>query len=364
VALYRVAGDSLERVVETTFAKESLKERGDIQRLLRADISVLDADLMVVAEEFGDWVDSNRRIDLLCLDKDASLVVVELKRTEDGGHMELQAIRYAAMVSSMTFDQLIAAHARHLGGADAQQRAEVALLDFLEWETASPLTGVVRIMLLSANFSVELTTAVIWLNKQGLDVTCFRLKPHRLGSEVLIDIQQIIPLPEAAEYEVKLREQRQETQRVVSARGQIFRRFWAQLIEQSRGRTEVVTGRSTTTAHWLTGSMGRQGFAPTFSMKQFDSRAELYIDLGKGAEQRTTVAFEALLAQREQIESAFGGSLEWQPLPESRGCRIYSTVEGGWRTAETEWPELQEQLIATMVKLERAFRAPVAALPL
>ena len=48
---------------------------------------------MVLAEEFGDWQDSRRRIDLLCLDRDAGLVVVELKRTEDGGHMELQAIR-------------------------------------------------------------------------------------------------------------------------------------------------------------------------------------------------------------------------------------------------------------------------------
>jgi len=31
-------------------------------------------------------------------------VAIELKRTEDGGHMELQSTRYAAMVSTMTFD--------------------------------------------------------------------------------------------------------------------------------------------------------------------------------------------------------------------------------------------------------------------
>jgi hypothetical protein len=341
-----------------------MKERGDIQRLLRADISVLAPDLMVIAEEFGDWVDSNRRIDLLCIDKDASLVVVELKRTEDGGHMELQAIRYAAMVSSMTFDQLAAAHARYIGGADSARRAEAALLSFLEWEAASEgtLSGDVRIMLLSANFSVELTTAVIWLNKQGLDVSCFRLKPHRLGAEVLIDIQQIIPLPEAADYEIKLRAQRQETQRVVSARGQIFRRFWAQLIDRSRAKTAVVAGRSTSTDHWLTGSIGKAGFAPTFTMKQQDSRVELYIDLGKGAEQRNMDAFDALQAQREMIEGSFGSPLEWQPLPDSRGCRVFSLVEGGWKTPEADWPDLQDRLIDAMVQLERAFRGPVAAL--
>ncbi len=49
-------------------------------------------DLLVVSEEFGEWDDSRRRIDLLAIDRDANLVVIELKRTEDGGHMELQAI--------------------------------------------------------------------------------------------------------------------------------------------------------------------------------------------------------------------------------------------------------------------------------
>ena len=36
---------------------------------------------------------------------DANLVVVELKRTEDGGLMDLQALRYAAMISAMPFER-------------------------------------------------------------------------------------------------------------------------------------------------------------------------------------------------------------------------------------------------------------------
>ena len=97
-------------------------ERKDLQRLLRTDTSPLGEDLLVIAEEFGDWEESNRRIDLLCLDKQARLVVVEIKRTEDGGHMELQAIRYAAMVSSMTLEQAISTHARTIGGDDPEER--------------------------------------------------------------------------------------------------------------------------------------------------------------------------------------------------------------------------------------------------
>ena len=87
MALFKVTNDRLEAVRTTSFIEEKLLERKDLQRLLKVDISPIGADLMVIAEEFGDWEESNRRIDLLCLDKQARLVVVEIKRTEDGGHM-------------------------------------------------------------------------------------------------------------------------------------------------------------------------------------------------------------------------------------------------------------------------------------
>ena len=78
--------------------------------MLRDQIQVLDRDLYVVCEEFGQWDAGSRRIDLLAIDRDANLVVIELKRTENGGHMELQAIRYAAMVANMTFAQAAQSH--------------------------------------------------------------------------------------------------------------------------------------------------------------------------------------------------------------------------------------------------------------
>ena len=97
------------------------------QHVLRDHIEVLDSDLRVIAEEYGNWEDSRRRIDLLALDKQQRLVVIELKRTETGGHMDLQALRYAAMVSAMTFEQVIDAHEAYLakrGLPDAGEAAE------------------------------------------------------------------------------------------------------------------------------------------------------------------------------------------------------------------------------------------------
>src|SRR4051794_1927786 len=103
--IYEITQSEIRKLPETTFGAAGVRERADLQRLLRSNIEVVSPETLVVSEEFGDWEDSRRRIDLLGLDRDANLVVIELKRTEDGGHMELQAIRYAAMVSTMTFEK-------------------------------------------------------------------------------------------------------------------------------------------------------------------------------------------------------------------------------------------------------------------
>lgn len=120
MAIFQITKDSLVPLAETRFDAEGIYERKDLQRVIKDHVEVLGDDLMVITEEYGGRADSNRRIDLLCLDRLANLVVVELKRSEDGGHMELQAVRYAAMVSAMTFDQMINEHARYLSPSEPQ----------------------------------------------------------------------------------------------------------------------------------------------------------------------------------------------------------------------------------------------------
>lgn len=363
MSLYRITPEKLEAVSRTTFAAESLLERKDLQRLLRRDISPIGDDLMVIAEEYGEWEDSNRRIDLLCLSKGGSLVVVEIKRTEDGGHMELQAVRYAAMVSSMTLEQVINAYARTCGGDEDTARLEV--LNFLQLDSADEdeLTGDVRIVLVSADFSTELTTAVLWLNQHDLDITCIRLRPYRMGSEVLIDATQIIPLPEATDYEVKMRAQEKEKRKALGARQEVFRKFWAQLIERSKARTQLLANRNTTVDHWLSAGIGRSGFSLNISLVQNEGQVECYIRV-PGGEEKSTAAFKALLEQRDKIEAKFGGPLDWQDLPGRRGCRICKELPGGWKSPETEWPEMQDRIINSLIQLEAALRKPVQDLKL
>ncbi len=234
--IFEMTPDSLSPVPRTTLHEQSFRERQDLQRLLRQSNSIIGEDLLVIAEEFSQWTESRRRIDLLAIDRTGTLVVIELKRTEDGGHMELQAIRYAAMVSTLTFQQAIAAHADFLE-VDAAE-AESALFAFLGVkEPPDDFGKSVRIILVSPDFSKELTTTVLWLNDNGLDIRCVRIRPYQLDNRTLLEVDQIIPLREAQEYTVRLKEKQQEAQLVtestidftrydLNVNGRVFPNLW------------------------------------------------------------------------------------------------------------------------------------------
>ena len=274
MAIYQITKDALTPLAETKFGVEGLYERKDLQRLLRERIEVLGGDLLVVAEEFGEWENSNRRIDLLCLDKQASLVVVELKRTDDGGHMELQAIRYAAMISPMTFSEMIETFARckNVTKPDTEA-AKKEVLEFLGWiePNEDQFGGDTRIILVSADFSKELTTSVMWLNERGLDIRCVRLKPYRMASgEVLLDVQQIVPLPEAEEFQTQINLKKKQEREHRAERHGLRSRFWEGLLMYAKTITNLHAGRKPTEDGWIAGSIGRAGFALIYTVRQED----------------------------------------------------------------------------------------------
>ena len=212
--LYRWGADNLEAVPPTTFEAEQIFEE-KLRTLLRDQPEVLEEGLFIVAEEFRNWQDSGRSIDLLALDTEGRLVVIELKRTQTGDHSELQAIRYAAMVSTMTPKQVIAAHRDYLQRRDIDDDATDRVLSHLEVDDEADAkidTDRPRIILASAGFSTELTTSVLWLRDGDLDINCVKLQLYKNENGLLIDTSQVIPLPEATDYMVKVRE-REETER-------------------------------------------------------------------------------------------------------------------------------------------------------
>lgn len=209
MAIFKIKDDRFVELEKTTFESEKIYEVRDLQKFLANSINIIDSNLLVIDTEFSDWEDSRRSIDILCVDTDANLVVMELKRTQKGGHMELQAIRYSAMIANMKFEKAVKTYSRYLTKLGSDKNAEEELLNFFEWDERleDDFAQDIKIILVSADFSKELTTSILWLNeKQGIDIRCVRVKPQRDKENLYFDIQQIIPLPETNDYQVKLKE--------------------------------------------------------------------------------------------------------------------------------------------------------------
>lgn len=199
MAIYRMVGDKkdrLEAIPGTSFIQEGIKEDPDLRYTLRAQPEAIEEGLFILSEEFSNWQGSGRSIDLLGLDASGRLTVIELKRTNTADHAELQAIRYAAMVSVLTSDDVVEAHQSYLkkwgidGEAEERIQQHLANTDFDEIYTVAP-----RIILVSAGFSKELTTSVLWLNNNGLDIKCIQLRLYRNDQELLLlESSQVVPI--------------------------------------------------------------------------------------------------------------------------------------------------------------------------
>lgn len=212
MALYNISNKILTPLEKTTFSIEGLQERYDLQEAIKNNIGILAPDCLVIAEEFSDWEDSRRRIDILAIDKNANFVVIELKRDELGAHMELQALRYAAMISTLSFSKACEYYDKYIYDNNLDIIAKDKILEFVELNDSELVNfgKDVRIVLASAGFSKELTTTAIWLRDKGVDISCVKITPYNFKGEVLINAEQIIPVPELNEYQVKFREKHSE----------------------------------------------------------------------------------------------------------------------------------------------------------
>ncbi|MBL7647745.1 MAG: DUF4268 domain-containing protein [Candidatus Hydrogenedentes bacterium] len=364
--LYEMTADTFRPIAQASFADLRIRERGDLQRLLRTQIEVLGDDLYVLTEEFGDWEDSRRRIDLLAIDRQANLVVLELKRTNDGGHMDLQAIRYASMVSAMTFERAAQIHGEFLTRiGEVAVEARERMLAFLGWDDPDEenFAPDVRILLVSEDFGKELTTAVLWLRERDIDIRCVRLRPYLDGESRLIDVQQIIPLPEAQEYQVQLREKEQAGRKVRVEKSNEFSRFWAGLLVLARERQTRHAHLKPGTQHWIGTTSGIRGLVFNYIIVRGYGAVELYIDRGDGDENK--LIFDRLHMLKPEIEGRFGTQLSWERLDARRGCRIkYSLDLGGYRIPEVEWTALQSAMIEAMARLEAALKPALDSLDL
>ena len=208
---------TFEKVIPATFMELNIWERKHIQEWIRQAPDILGEELLVVSIEFDRFKNSDDRLDVLAIDRQGNLVVIEFKKEHPfASYADLQAIRYAAMVSSMTIEKLlpyyIGYQKKYLQTENPTKDSSTTnIQEFVNRDTFQELSNKPRIILCSEDFSQELTTTVLWLNQNGLDISCVRIKPHRIGDKIVIVPNKIIPLQEAKQYLIDI-QKKEETE--------------------------------------------------------------------------------------------------------------------------------------------------------
>lgn len=178
------------------FSELGLRERFDIQEWIEKTPTILGEDLLVIGKEV--ILPSGKRLDLLCLDKEAALVVVELKRDDSGTSVEWQAIKYASYCSNFLPEEIFKQYATYMDKTEIEVVKSIE--EFIDVDIES-LNSNQRIILASKEFNSEVISAVLWLREFGVDIQCTRLAPYLdSNGELFIKPETIIPLPEAKDY--------------------------------------------------------------------------------------------------------------------------------------------------------------------
>ena len=147
-------------------------------------------------------------------------------------------------------------------------------------------------------------------------------------------------------------------------RHKLRHRFWAELLERARPKSKLFSSISPSRDSWISAGSGRGGLWFSYTIRMKDASVDLSIDRGPGAEQQNRSLFETLHSRKEDIERAFGGPLDWSNVEGRRSLRIIKRLDAAGLRDESRWPQIQDAMIDSMVRLEKALRPHLSTLPL
>jgi Domain of unknown function (DUF4268) len=197
----------------------------------------------------------------------------------------------------------------------------------------------------------EHISAVAWLN-QSSSASFYLLKVEaiQIGTSEPAPLLTLIVKPSVEGREVG------EVKKEMAERDELRRDFWTTLLQRAKSKTKLHAAISPGTVGWISAGSGIGGIGYVYTASLHDGGIELYIDKGKDAEGENKRIFDALLACKEEVERQFGDALEWQRLDGKQACRVRKRYTiCGYGDDRSRWPEVQDTMIDSMVRFEKAF---------
>ncbi|MBI2165830.1 MAG: DUF91 domain-containing protein [Chloroflexi bacterium] len=157
--------------------------------------------LLVIMREFKGF-GTKERPDILAIDKQGSLVIIELKRGQATEDAAIQAVKYAAYCFKLKSPNILSMFAQYVREQEIALEAEgprEAMIDFLEGseEALDSLNRRQRIILIAAGFDERVSAVASWLSLNQVNIRCISLNAYRDPADhLLLHPDQFLPPPE------------------------------------------------------------------------------------------------------------------------------------------------------------------------
>lgn len=313
--------NNIEKLEKKLFRELKIKERDHLQEWIAKNPEILGEDLLIIQKEYNGFNDTNERLDLLAVDKNGGLVIIENKLDDTGRDVVWQAQKYASYCSTLTTNQIIRIYQEYLDRVQSDLDAKQNLLDFLEISDDELLLNRndQRIIFVANNYRKEVTSTVLWLLKHDLKIKCFRATPYAMGEDMFLQVEQIIPLPETAEFMIDAQEKEKEENaksKTVEASEVRLTKFWILLKNKLKDKNLDYLERISANPYYNLGFTRNSGYF-NFCIGRHGFRIELYFSNDPNKE-----IIGAMAKFQHEIEQSFDGLIEWEPLEGKRASRI------------------------------------------
>lgn len=367
----------ISAVQKKKFSDLGLNERGHLQEWLAYQPDALGEELLIIQKEFNGFDGTYERLDLLALDKQGNLIIIENKLDDSGRDVVWQALKYASYCASLTKDQIVEIFQKYLNRygqviADAAEgiveakettNAVELICDFMEAEfdeVSLNQGNSQRIMLVAANFRKEVTSTALWLLGQGISVQCFKVSLYQLNQQSLINIDQIIPPPEAKDFMIGMGVKEAEEKKtliVASASQKVRMQYWERVLEAFKSSDcRLYDSINPNKSYLLLTRSGQVGCNFGLAFTKQHIRIELWIEHSDA--EYNKFLFDFLRQRKVSIEAIFGQPLEW--LRKDSMC--FSVIQLSRESNsynEESWPEFIRWHVEHMTRFEAALKDPL-----
>lgn len=163
---------------------------------------LVDEDILIIGQQVI-VEDVNDRIDLLAIEKDGSVVVIEVKRRQVDDPTILQAFKYASFVANWNAEIIESVGERFYRINENNELLAEGLREFTDFndilndfcDEGYTLNYDQKVILVGNNFDKKILSTLYWMNKKGIRIKAVEIRAYTDNDTAYLVSKTVFPLP-------------------------------------------------------------------------------------------------------------------------------------------------------------------------